>query len=246
MINYFISSFTVLQRCHGVNRSRHEWLRCSNRSSLKGYDVPMSRLGSAFTFHGTQTSMQNRRQFLAGPLCSADETRSTNEEPDDESLDYDMLKRRMRDVRVAEDSGAEISDIGLRDPLEGIPTLYVLLVNANSEDRQEGIYCLRINGYECVLAFVEEESCARFATYIEAQDLPATVVEAFPSGDIQDFCEATGHHIGLIQPGAVFMPPEKAEIDDMWLNESSRIIDPRPQEELQDFKVRLNRLLDEG
>lgn len=85
--------------------------------------------------------------------------------------------------------------------------VFVLLFNVGTDN--EGLHSLRIGDHDVVLMFEDEDDATRYALLLEAQDFSTPTVEAFPQGDIEEFCQGSGYIAQLVPSG--FVPQSEAE-----------------------------------
>ncbi len=98
--------------------------------------------------------------------------------------------------------------------------VWVLLFNPNTEN--EGIYTLKVNDRDTVVAFMEEDDAIRYAGLLEAQDFLNPVVEAIDSRELEEFCQDAGHLLKLVEADEMnFFPPEH-NVEDMDWNPAQR------------------------
>eukprot|EP00741_Cyanophora_paradoxa_P019802 tig00021168_g19111.t1 len=171
-------------------------------------------------------------------------------------IDLSVLRRRAAEIQEKEANGEELDSYPKEeeeeDPLLGLSKVFVLLVHSGTDN--EGIYSLKMGEHDIILAFEAEEEALRYATLLEAQDFPTPNVEAFAPEEIRDFCEESGHRMGVVPPGSLFMPPEESAIDPAWKTgrapeEGDKRRSERAaaqQAELDDARLRLEKLLGFG
>ncbi|MFN5854568.1 MAG: DUF3110 domain-containing protein [Pseudanabaenaceae cyanobacterium] len=93
--------------------------------------------------------------------------------------------------------------------------VWVLLFNPNTEN--EGIYTLKVNDRDTVVAFLEEDDAIRYAGLLEAQDFLNPVVEPIDSVELEEFCRDAGHLLKLVEADEMnFFPPEYNVEDMDW------------------------------
>lgn len=92
--------------------------------------------------------------------------------------------------------------------------IFVLLVNAGTDS--EGIHTIQMGGRNKVLMFESEDDALRYALMLEAQDFPPPTVEAFPSDEIEEFCQEAGYDYELVEQGRLEIPPDANVEESDW------------------------------
>lgn len=96
--------------------------------------------------------------------------------------------------------------------------IFILLVNAGTDN--EGIHTIQMGGRNKVLLFESEEDALRYALMLEAQDFPVPTVEAFPSEEIEEFCQEAGYEYELVEAGRLEIPPDANVEQPNWEEEN--------------------------
>ncbi|MEI6427331.1 MAG: DUF3110 domain-containing protein [Pseudanabaena sp. ELA607] len=110
--------------------------------------------------------------------------------------------------------------------------VWVLLFNPNTEN--EGIYTLKVQDRDTVVAFLEEDDAIRYAGLLEAQDFLNPVVEPIDSTELEEFCRDAGHLLKLVEADEMnFFPPEHNVEEMDWTPEQQRAAESRRQNNSQ-------------
>lgn len=124
--------------------------------------------------------------------------------------------------------------------------IFVLLVNAGTDS--EGIHTIQMGGRNKVLMFESEDDALRYALMLEAQDFPSPTVEAFPSEEIEEFCQEAGYDYELVENGRLEIPPDANVEQPNWQDEADEEEIPEAETvesnpELDEIRRRLEGLL---
>ena len=110
--------------------------------------------------------------------------------------------------------------------------VWVLLFNANTDN--EGIYTLKIEGNDIIVAFEQEDDAIRYAGLLEAQDFLSPTVERIDKEDLEEFCKDANYDLNIVPTDALLVPPEKnvdkidwdSDRDKKWSEPEDEVEDP--------------------
>ncbi len=118
--------------------------------------------------------------------------------------------------------------------------IFVLLVNAGTDS--EGIHTIQMGGRNKVLMFESEDDASRYALMLEAQDFPAPSVEAFPSDEIEEFCQEAGYDYELVEDGRLEIPPDANVEQPSWQDEDDEEEIPETEAETEESNPELDEI----
>ncbi len=115
--------------------------------------------------------------------------------------------------------------------------VWVLLFK--DDRQQEGIYSIKVNGENLIIAFVDPDDGTRYGLMLEAQDFFSPHIEPIDLQELEEFCNQYSYRLRVIEPNELMTPPEaNVEVTD-WEAE-------REEPELDAMRRQLERLLRMG
>lgn len=86
--------------------------------------------------------------------------------------------------------------------------VFALIFNAGTEN--EGIYSRRSaeDGIDMILCFEEKDDAHRYTMMLAAQDFPEAEPVEIDSHMLLEFCDESGHKLGLVTEDSLVVPPE--------------------------------------
>jgi hypothetical protein len=113
--------------------------------------------------------------------------------------------------------------------------VWVLLFG--EDENQEGIYSIKMNTENLIIAFVDKDDAIRYGLMLEAQDFFSPRIEPIDLRELEEFCEQYSYRLRVLEPNELMTPPEAnlAKVD--WQNEEA---------ELDAMRRQLERLLRMG
>lgn len=109
--------------------------------------------------------------------------------------------------------------------------VWVLLFE--SENEQEGIYSIKVNDENLIIAFVDEDDAIRYGMMLEAQDFMSPKTEVIPLRELEEFCDDGGYRLRVIEPNELMTPPQQNLDETDW----------QAGNELDSMRSQLERLL---
>ncbi|GJQ08893.1 hypothetical protein GpartN1_g684.t1 [Galdieria partita] len=217
--------------------------RCTTLVPLSKRTRPITQFQSPF-----QTS-----------CCRGSEKREPEEEDSSQDgensekpkLDWDILKKRMKEVSSGQNKGQFPPDA---IPMAGRPPANIWVLIFNPSTNNQGIYSLKISGVDVVLAFQEQDEAKIYAALLEAQDFPKPVPELIKFEEVADFCKNSGLRLGFVPKGALLSPPQSdsAEVEKWRRIEERGATSPEEErrqisdDKLEEMKKKLEDLFDQG
>lgn len=84
--------------------------------------------------------------------------------------------------------------------------VWVLLFGENED--QEGIYSIKVNTENLIIAFVEKDDAIRYGLMLEAQDFFSPRVEPIDLAELEEFCDQYSYRLRVIESNELMTPPE--------------------------------------
>ncbi|MFN3360806.1 MAG: DUF3110 domain-containing protein [Pseudanabaenaceae cyanobacterium] len=112
--------------------------------------------------------------------------------------------------------------------------VWVLLFGNPGE--QEGIYSIKVNEENLIVAFAEEDDATRYGLMLEAQDFFTPRVEAIDLEELEEFCQEYDYRLRVIEANELMTPPATNVEKTDWQREPS-------QAEIEAMRQQLERLL---
>lgn len=99
--------------------------------------------------------------------------------------------------------------------------VWVLLFG--EDKNQEGIYSIKVNTENLIVAFVNEDDAIRYGLMLEAQDFFSPRIEPIDLEELDEFCDQYSYRLRVIEPNELITPPEANLTELDWQNEESEL-----------------------
>ena len=117
-------------------------------------------------------------------------------------------------ARAAEHALFETDEEALRS----VGKAWALLFNPGGDS--EGIYSRRLpaeddeadRGVDLVVTFEEYDDASRYAAQLVATDFPEATPTEVDTSQLLEFCQGSGHLLGLVRSGTLVVPPERSVV----------------------------------
>lgn len=125
--------------------------------------------------------------------------------------------------------------------------VWVLLFRDDRD--QEGIYSIKVNTENLIIAFMDEDDATRYGLMLEAQDFFSPRIEPIDLRELEEFCYDYSYRLRVIEPNELMTPPETNLAQTDWQSDDSTTAAKTStvdEQELDAMRRQLERLLRMG